>query len=42
MTNIDLRDALKRAASALKAHGPEFALAGQLCPVGLRRPGAGA
>ena len=28
MTNIDLRDALKRAASALKAHGPEFALAG--------------
>ena len=28
MTNIDLRDALKRAASAFKAHGPEFALAG--------------
>jgi hypothetical protein len=28
MTNIDLRDALKHAASALKAHGPEFALAG--------------
>ena len=28
MTNIDLRDALKRAASALKADGPEFALAG--------------
>ena len=28
MTEIDLRDALKRAASALKAHGPEFALAG--------------
>ena len=28
MTNIELRDALKRAASALKAHGPEFALAG--------------
>ena len=28
MTNTDLRDALKRAASALKAHGPEFALAG--------------
>jgi hypothetical protein len=28
MTNIDLRDALKRAASALKEHGPEFALAG--------------
>jgi hypothetical protein len=27
-TEIDLRDALKRAASALKAHGPEFALAG--------------
>ena len=26
--NDDLRDALKRAASALKAHGPEFALAG--------------
>jgi Nucleotidyl transferase of unknown function (DUF2204) len=26
--NEDLRDALKRAASALKAHGPEFALAG--------------
>jgi hypothetical protein len=28
MTDIDLRDALKRAASALKAHGPDFALAG--------------
>ena len=28
MANIDLRDALKHAASALKAHGPEFALAG--------------
>ena len=28
MTSIDLRDALKRAASALKAHGPGFALAG--------------
>ena len=28
MTNIDLRDALKRAGSALKEHGPEFALAG--------------
>src|SRR3954469_1273521 len=28
MTNIHLRDALKHAASALKAHGPEFALAG--------------
>lgn len=28
MTDIDLRDALKRAASALKANGPEFALAG--------------
>jgi hypothetical protein len=28
MTEIDLRDELKRAASALKAHGPEFALAG--------------
>jgi hypothetical protein len=28
MTTIDLRDALKRAASALKEHGPEFALAG--------------
>jgi hypothetical protein len=28
MTNTDLRDALKRAASALKEHGPEFALAG--------------
>jgi len=28
MTDIDLRDALKRAASALKAHGPGFALAG--------------
>jgi len=28
MTNIDLRDALKRAASALKEHGPAFALAG--------------
>jgi hypothetical protein len=28
MTNIDLRDALKRAASALKEHGLEFALAG--------------
>lgn len=28
MTDIDLRDALKRAASALKAHGPQFALAG--------------
>ena len=28
MTNTDLRDALKHAASALKAHGPEFALAG--------------
>jgi hypothetical protein len=28
MTNIDLRDALKRAASAFKADGPEFALAG--------------
>ena len=28
MTNIDLRDALKHAASTLKAHGPEFALAG--------------
>ena len=27
-TNIDLRDALRHAASALKAHGPEFALAG--------------
>jgi hypothetical protein len=26
--NDDLRDALKRAASALRAHGPEFALAG--------------
>ncbi|MCG5431911.1 nucleotidyltransferase [Mycobacterium sp. MYCO198283] len=26
--NDQLRDALKRAASALKAHGPEFALAG--------------
>lgn len=26
--NDDLRDALKRAASALKAHGPRFALAG--------------
>jgi hypothetical protein len=26
--NDDLRDALKRAASAFKAHGPEFALAG--------------
>jgi hypothetical protein len=28
MSTIDLRDALKTAASALKAHGPEFALAG--------------
>jgi hypothetical protein len=28
MTDIDLRDALKQAASALKAHGPDFALAG--------------
>jgi hypothetical protein len=28
MTTIDLRDALKRAASALKAHGPDLALAG--------------
>jgi hypothetical protein len=28
MMEIDLRDALRRAASALKAHGPEFALAG--------------
>ena len=28
MSTIDLRDALKHAASALKAHGPEFALAG--------------
>jgi hypothetical protein len=28
MTDIDLRDALKHAASALKAHGPGFALAG--------------
>ena len=28
MANIDLRDALKRAASALKEHGPEFALGG--------------
>jgi len=28
MTHIDLRDALKQAASALKAHGPQFALAG--------------
>src|SRR3569833_592081 len=28
MTEIDLRDALKHAASALKAHGPDFALAG--------------
>jgi hypothetical protein len=28
MTNIDLRDALRHAASALKAHGPDFALAG--------------
>ena len=28
MTNIDLRDALKHAASALKADGPQFALAG--------------
>ena len=28
MSSIDLRDALKHAASALKAHGPEFALAG--------------
>lgn len=28
MTDIDLREALKQAASALKAHGPEFALAG--------------
>jgi hypothetical protein len=28
MTEIDLREALKRAASAFKAHGPEFALAG--------------
>lgn len=28
MMAIDLRDALRRAASALKAHGPEFALAG--------------
>jgi hypothetical protein len=28
MTEIDLREALKRAASALKAHGPDFALAG--------------
>ena len=28
MTDIDLRDALKHAASALKAHGPDFALAG--------------
>jgi hypothetical protein len=27
-TNAGLRDALRRAASALKAHGPEFALAG--------------
>jgi hypothetical protein len=26
--NDDLRDALKRAASALRAHGPDFALAG--------------
>ena len=26
--NDELRDALRRAASALKAHGPEFALAG--------------
>src|SRR6185369_10913055 len=26
--NDDLREALKRAAAALKAHGPEFALAG--------------
>jgi hypothetical protein len=28
MTNTHLRDALKHAASAFKAHGPEFALAG--------------
>jgi len=28
MSTIDLRDALKHAASALKAHGPGFALAG--------------
>ncbi|HEX3288905.1 MAG TPA: hypothetical protein VHT50_30605 [Mycobacterium sp.] len=28
MSTIDLRDALKQAASALKAHGPQFALAG--------------
>jgi hypothetical protein len=28
MSTIDLRDALKHAASAFKAHGPEFALAG--------------
>jgi hypothetical protein len=28
MSTIDLRDALKTAASALKAHGPQFALAG--------------
>lgn len=28
MTEIDLRDALKHAASAFKAHGPDFALAG--------------
>ena len=28
MTEIHLRDALKHAASALKAHGPDFALAG--------------
>lgn len=28
MSTIDLRDALKHAASALKAHGPQFALAG--------------
>ena len=26
--NDELRDVLRRAASALKAHGPEFALAG--------------
>ncbi|OBB01630.1 hypothetical protein A5662_13230 [Mycobacteriaceae bacterium 1482268.1] len=28
MTNMHLRDALKRGASALKAHGPDFALGG--------------
>ena len=42
MTNTDLRDALRRAASALKAHGAGVRAGRQLRAMGVRRAGAGA